>query len=145
MKPYDAEHVFNAALVSHGGAGKTSLVEAMLFRSGAITRLGLSGDQSVQLANITREALSNSLRHAKPRHLTVTLRSDRETVTLEVSDDGMGFDPAAPRRSGVGLSSITARTQEMRGTLDIQSAPGKGTRIIVHVPALPLEATGNES
>jgi elongation factor G len=40
MKPYDAEHVFNVALVSHGGAGKTSLVEAMLFRSGAITRLG---------------------------------------------------------------------------------------------------------
>ncbi|MFN8637075.1 MAG: elongation factor G [Chloroflexota bacterium] len=40
MKPYDAEHVFNVALVSHGGAGKTSLVEAIMFRSGAITRLG---------------------------------------------------------------------------------------------------------
>ena len=34
MKPYDAEHVFNVALVSHGGAGKTSLVEAMLFKVG---------------------------------------------------------------------------------------------------------------
>src|SRR5687768_10605165 len=44
MKPYDAEHVFNVALVSHGGAGKTSLVEAMLFRSGAITRLGSVGE-----------------------------------------------------------------------------------------------------
>jgi elongation factor G len=50
MKPYDAEHVFNAALVSHGGAGKTSLVEAMLFRTGAITRLG-----SVQEGNTTSD------------------------------------------------------------------------------------------
>jgi elongation factor G len=40
MKAYDADHVFNVALVSHGGAGKTSLVEAALFRAGAITRLG---------------------------------------------------------------------------------------------------------
>lgn len=50
MKPYDAEHVFNVALVSHGGAGKTSLVEAMLFRSGAITRLG-----SVEEGNTTSD------------------------------------------------------------------------------------------
>lgn len=50
MKPYDAEHVFNVALVSHGGAGKTSLVEAMLLRSGAITRLG-----SVEEGNTTSD------------------------------------------------------------------------------------------
>src|SRR3954462_12078939 len=50
MKPYDAEHVFNVALVSHGGAGKTSLVEAILFRSGAITRLG-----SVEEGNTTSD------------------------------------------------------------------------------------------
>lgn len=50
MKPYDAEHVFNVALVSHGGAGKTTLVEAMLFRSGAITRLG-----SVEEGNTTSD------------------------------------------------------------------------------------------
>src|SRR5690349_15749761 len=50
MKPYDAEHVFNVALVSHGGAGKTSLVEAMLFKAGAITRLG-----SVEEGNTTSD------------------------------------------------------------------------------------------
>lgn len=140
-KSVDFGTVLNA-IVQRARAG-TSAQIALQCDSEAPGRL--SGDQSVQLANITREALSNSLRHAKPQHLTVTLRSDRETVTLEISDDGIGFDPAASRRSGVGLTSITTRTQEMKGTLDIQSASGKGTRIIVHVPALPLEATGNES
>ncbi|MCC6174759.1 MAG: elongation factor G [Chloroflexi bacterium] len=50
MQPYDAEHVFNVALVSHGGAGKTSLVEAMLYRAGAITRLG-----SIEEGNTTSD------------------------------------------------------------------------------------------
>ena len=50
MKSYDAEHLFNVALVSHGGAGKTSLVEAMLFRAGAISRLG-----SVEEGNTTSD------------------------------------------------------------------------------------------
>jgi signal transduction histidine kinase len=99
----------------------------------------LTGDQAVQLANIAREALSNSLRHAKPQRVQIALRSDRETVVLEISDDGTGFDPTAPRRSGVGLTSIAARTQEMRGKVDIQSAPDKGTRVVVRVPAAPLE------
>ena len=95
----------------------------------------LTSDRAVQLANITREALSNSLRHGKPQRVEIALRSARETVTLEISDDGTGFDPKAPGRSGVGLVSMTARTQEIGGTLDIQSTPGRGTRVVVRIPA----------
>jgi len=95
----------------------------------------LSAAQAVQLANIAREAMSNSLRHGKPQRVEIVLRSEPENVVLEVADSGVGFDPKAPGRSGVGLASMAARAQEMHGTLDIQSTSGLGTRVVVRVPA----------
>lgn len=105
----------------------------------------LTGDQAVQLANIAREALSNSLRHAQPRQVEIALRSDRETVVLEISDDGTGFNPGAPGRSGVGLTSMKARAREMGGTFEIRSSPGEGTRVMVRVPTHSLEPVEAES
>jgi signal transduction histidine kinase len=99
----------------------------------------LTGDRAVQLANIAREALSNCLRHAQPQQVDLALRSEPEAVVLEVSDDGNGFDPKAPRRSGVGLTSMAERAREMGAAMEIQSIPGKGTRVLVRVPAAPLE------
>ena len=100
----------------------------------------LASEQAVQLANITREALSNSLRHGKPQRVEITLRLECDTVVLEISDDGMGFNPKVRGRPGVGLASMAARAQEVGGTLEIQSSPGKGTRIVVRVPSEPTEA-----
>jgi signal transduction histidine kinase len=103
----------------------------------------LTGDQAVQLANIAREALSNSLRHAKPQRVEIALRVNCDALILEIADDGAGFDPTSTRKSGVGLASMTARTREMNGTLEIQSSPGKGTRLVVRVPATNPEALEN--
>ena len=64
MKSYDGDHVFNVALTSHGGAGKTSLIEAMLFRAGAITRLG-----SVEEGNTTTDFDPDELK----RRMSVSL------------------------------------------------------------------------
>jgi len=133
---------FNAVLTALVERARTAATAAVTLHCDPETSERLTGDQAIQLANIAREALSNSLRHAKPQRVEISLRSNDQTVTLEISDDGTGFDPAAPRRTGVGLTSITARTQEMRGTLDIQSVPGKGTRVVVRVPASPPEPNG---
>ena len=99
----------------------------------------LAGNQAVQLANIAREALSNSLRHARPQLVQIALRSETEAVCLEVSDDGIGFDPQAQPR-GVGLTSMATRAQDLGGTLEIQSAPGRGTRVAVRVPVFQDES-----
>jgi signal transduction histidine kinase len=95
----------------------------------------LTGDRAVQLANIAREALSNSLRHANPQRVEVALRSDGETVVLEVSDDGTAFDTNRSARKGIGLSNMAARAREMGGPSEVRSAPGEGTRVVVRVPA----------
>lgn len=119
------------ALVERARAGTTAQIEV---RCDPGADDDLSGAEAVQLANITREALSNGLRHAKPQRMEIALRSERGTVVLEISDDGVGFDPTAPARRGAGLASMAARAQEMGGTLDIQSSPGRGTQVVVRVP-----------
>lgn len=94
----------------------------------------LTGEQAVHLANLAREALSNALRHAHARRITVTLRGEPGRVALEIADDGCGFDPTQPPHAGVGLTSMTARAREARGELRIESRVGSGTRVRVLVP-----------
>lgn len=99
----------------------------------------LAPAHAVQLANIAREALSNSLRHGNPRNVSISLRREEQAIVLEVADDGIGFDPDRPARSGVGLPSMITRAGEAQGTLQIKSSPGHGTRITVRLPAIPSE------
>jgi signal transduction histidine kinase len=101
----------------------------------------LNGNQAVQLANIAREALSNSLRHGRPNHVRMELRSETDTVHLEISDDGIGFELKSSSR-GVGLTSMAARAREGGGEFDIQSSPGKGTRVVIQVPAFGFGEDG---
>ena len=86
------------------------------------------------LYRIAQEALNNVLRHAQARQVTVTLRQEQPTVVLEVSDDGMGFDPAlASMQGGLGLRGIAERVAQLGGELVVRSAPGAGTRLRVEV------------
>lgn len=90
------------------------------------------------LLRITQESLHNTLRHAKAQRAKVRLVATKGRVELEVRDDGVGFDPRAPRttnhRSGFGLSGMQERAHMLGGELIIDSAPGSGTRIYVRIP-----------
>lgn len=88
------------------------------------------------LFRVAQEALTNVARHAGTRAAIVTLRNMDDGLLLAVRDHGAGFDPELEReRMHLGLASMRERVQLVNGTLDIESAPGRGTAIIAWVPA----------
>jgi signal transduction histidine kinase len=80
---------------------------------------------------IVQEALTNVARHAHARTCTVRLAIP-DAFQLEISDDGVGFP--AQSCAGVGLLSMRERAAESGGSCLVESAPGRGTRILVHLP-----------
>jgi signal transduction histidine kinase len=95
---------------------------------------GLSAAQSLQLLNIAREALSNSIRHSGGRHVRITLEQRDGIVRLEVADDGCGFDPAMAQNRGRGLGNLAARVRELGGNHQWKAAHGAGCQLIVEIP-----------
>ena len=88
------------------------------------------------LYRIAQESLRNAVRHAQARRVELWLRRGPGTATLEVVDDGRGFDVkrAEERRPGMGLFSMRERVGLVNGTLALVSAPGRGTRVVATVP-----------
>jgi two-component system NarL family sensor kinase len=86
----------------------------------------------VELYRLVQELLTNALRHAQAQQVLVQLMRHGPEVQLVVEDDGRGFDPATVG-SGVGLRSVRARVQYLKGTLDVHSQPGQGTTISIEL------------
>ena len=97
--------------------------------------LSLPDETAIGLYRICQEALSNALRHADATRATVTLSHADGKITLTVTDDGRGFDPSQVQgqAGSFGLLGMAERTEGLGGRLELKSAPGKGTRISVHV------------
>jgi signal transduction histidine kinase len=95
------------------------------------------------LYRIVQEALTNVARHAEASECRVYVQRLPHTVLLTVEDDGKGFPaeraPAGAGKRGLGLLGIEERVAGFRGSLRIETAPGKGTRLTVELPALPRE------
>nr|WP_238345323.1 histidine kinase [Actinopolymorpha cephalotaxi] len=86
------------------------------------------------LYRIAQEALQNAAKHADAKNVLVRLDASPTALTLEVADDGVGFDPGASYPGHLGLRSMRERIAELGGTLEIHSAPGEGTRIVARAP-----------
>jgi signal transduction histidine kinase len=96
---------------------------------------GLDPMAGAELLNLVREALSNAVRHGRAQRIALDLALLDGRISLEIADDGVGFDPARdPGPGHHGLANMRARSAALGGSLEIRSAPGAGTRVIVGLP-----------
>jgi PAS domain S-box-containing protein len=132
MKPVDLEH---AGLI----AALHTRLEAVEGRADIKARLlvdekiDLSLEKETMLYYIAQEALNNVMKHAEARSVMVHLRKRKTGVTLEVVDDGRGFDPKTIGNGGMGLHIMQERVAKLGGKLRITSAPKKGTKVTVAI------------
>lgn len=96
-------------------------------------------DTKLQLYRIAQEAANNALKHATATAVWIRLGATATALTLDVEDDGCGFDPDQERRQSIGLYSMSRRASSIRASLSIDSQEGVGSTVSVVLPlrALP--------
>jgi signal transduction histidine kinase len=139
LRPLDLEEEGLVGALQHR-------LDAVEGRAGVQARLLVEGELVVPVAleeglyRIAQEALNNALKHARATLVTVKLQSNQGQISLAVVDNGVGFDPAAVGQSGgLGLVSMRERTEQLNGSLTIESAPGMGTTVKVIFTGLSPE------
>ena len=139
LRPESLEHEgLVGALEKHAAAVRA--------RHGLDVRLAVAGEPELAprtkeaLYRVAQEALHNAAKHARARTLELVLEVRDREVGLVVADDGRGFDPHGEFPGHLGLRSMRERAAAVGGTLEIQSAPGAGTRLSARVP-LPAHDT----
>lgn len=118
-------------------------LEAVERRAGLQARLIVHGTPKLspvleqELYYLAQEALNNALKHAGAISVLVQLAETPDGLSLEVRDNGRGFEPSQLSRGGFGLQSMRERAERLGGDLEIHSTPGGGTRVTFLLPTLP--------
>ncbi|MBV9453899.1 MAG: ATP-binding protein, partial [Rubrobacter sp.] len=98
-------------------------------------RVSLPVSSQQHVLSIVQEALINAQRHGRTQHAMIRLKALEEETIVEVSDEGVGFDTTTtPREERYGLTVMQERAQIAGGNLKLESLPGHGTRVTVHLP-----------
>jgi signal transduction histidine kinase len=134
ITPHELEHARLPEAIENVATtwSQTHATQAQFTTTG--TPRPIHPEVEVTLLRAAQEALTNVARHARASRVGLTLSYMEDVVTLDVRDDGVGFDAA---RHGYGLTGMRQRVTGVGGELAVESAPGEGTAISAIVPALP--------
>ncbi len=87
------------------------------------------------LYRVIQECVNNVIKHAKATTLDISVTRDDEGISATIEDNGKGFDAADHEKfDGIGVRNIITRVEYLKGTIEFDSAPGRGTLIAIHVP-----------
>jgi signal transduction histidine kinase len=105
-----------------------------------IDEIELPGPIALLLYHNAREGTMNALKHANAKNIWLTVKPDGDEVTMELRDDGVGYDTSAPEPEGhYGLTMMRERATVAGGSYEVTSAPGEGTTIMVRFPTSWLQ------
>jgi signal transduction histidine kinase len=92
----------------------------------------LGDETKVTVYRVVQEALNNAATHANAKNAKVTITQNSDRITIEVTDDGHGFDPG--RQRGMGILGMEERVRRLGGNFAVESAPGKGATVKAELP-----------
>ncbi|RFZ90383.1 hypothetical protein D0C36_21565 [Mucilaginibacter conchicola] len=94
----------------------------------------LESNVETMLYRIIQETINNVIKHAQATQLNIELKQCKEEITAIIKDNGIGFDTKA-QANGIGLKNILTRIEYLKGTINYNSVPGRGTIVSIQVPA----------
>lgn len=138
LRPYELDRL-----------GLTKTITSMVERAGNSTNINFTGEIEnidktfspeieINIYRILQECLSNTIKHSEAADVTVQLKKFEKTISISISDNGKGFNVekkfSDSERKGFGLRGIPERVKLFGGEFNIESEPGKGTRIRITLP-----------
>lgn len=96
----------------------------------------LDDNTETVIYRVIQEATNNVIKYAKANKLSIQINKDEDGISVSIEDDGVGFDSKKLKdKQGIGLKNMSNRIESLKGTLEIDSKPGKGTLINFYLPA----------